>query len=260
MLLALEATRRTVGLNPTAVVIVFMTSNLFGHGLFGVPLGVAATSAFSFVLFGTVLAKRGGSHFFFDLAAVIAGRSPGGPAEISVISSGVYGTLSGSPTSDVVTTGAVTIPLIRRLGYSGSFAGGVEARRHRRLDALFQRSPPAPSAGRGGVDVSVAASCRHHRRASRRGHAAALGRRGRVAPMPILPTTAGGLIEQSRRNPGAASNRLGERSSWSSRMGPLHPAPSAPATPSAPSSRRRASSSSTPRWSRSRSATSSPGP
>ncbi len=149
--LTLEAMRRTVGLGLTVIVIAFMAYNLFGDrlsgplahglitgshfldimifttdGLFGVPLRVAATYAFLFVLFGTTLAKTGGADFFFNLAASLTGRSRGGPAKIAVISSGLYGTISGSPTSDVVTTGSVTIPIMKRIGYHRAFAGGVE--------------------------------------------------------------------------------------------------------------------------------------
>ncbi|MGB7307030.1 MAG: TRAP transporter fused permease subunit [Burkholderiaceae bacterium] len=149
--LTIEAMRRTVGLGLTVLVLIFIAYNLYGDllggpmghgeitgehfldimvfttdGLFGVPLRVAATYAFLFVLFGTALSKTGGADFFFDLAAAISGKSPGGPAKIAVISSGLYGTISGSPTSDVVTTGAVTIPMMKRLGYSSSFAGAVE--------------------------------------------------------------------------------------------------------------------------------------
>jgi len=149
--LTLEATRRTVGLGLTALVGLFIVYNLWGDwfsgplnhgvisyehfldimvfttdGIFGVPLRVAGTYVFLFVLFGTFLARAGGSDFFFDLAASLSGRSPGGPAKIAVVSSGLYGTISGSPTSDVVTTGAVTIPIMKRLGYSGALAGGVE--------------------------------------------------------------------------------------------------------------------------------------
>ena len=151
IILTLEAIRRTVGLGLTIIVIGFIGYNLFGHhlegplshgvitpghfldimafttdGLFGVPLRVAATYAFLFVLFGTLLAKTGGGDFFFNLAASLTGRAKGGPAKIAVISSGLYGTISGSPTSDVVTTGAVTIPMMKRLGYSPAFAGAVE--------------------------------------------------------------------------------------------------------------------------------------
>ncbi|HSG95210.1 MAG TPA: TRAP transporter fused permease subunit, partial [Afifellaceae bacterium] len=95
-------------------------------GLFGVPLRVAATYAFLFVMFGTALAKTGGADFFFNIAASISGRAVGGPAKIAVISSGLYGTISGSPTSDVVTTGSVTIPMMKKMGYRPAFAGAVE--------------------------------------------------------------------------------------------------------------------------------------
>jgi len=149
--LTIEAMRRTVGAGLTLIVIMFMVYNLFGDrlggvlghgpisynhfldimvfttdGLFGVPLRVAATYAFLFVLFGTTLSYAGGSAFFFNLASYLTGRTVGGPAKIAVISSGLYGTISGSPTSDVVTTGAVTIPMMKRLGYRSTFAGAVE--------------------------------------------------------------------------------------------------------------------------------------
>ncbi len=149
--LTIEATRRTVGFGLTSVVMIFLLYNLFGHGLpaglgfrevgynhfldimmftsdglFGVPLRVAATYAFLFVLFGTFLSRAGGADFFFDLASAVAGRRVGGPAKIAVISSGLYGTMSGSPTSDVVTTGSITIPMMQRLGYGKSLSGSVE--------------------------------------------------------------------------------------------------------------------------------------
>ncbi len=149
--LTIEATRRTVGFGLTSVVTLFVLYNLFGHdlpaglgfrevgynhfldimmftsdGLFGVPLRVAATYAFIFVLFGTFLSRAGGADFFFDLASAVAGRRVGGPAKIAVISSGLYGTMSGSPTSDVVTTGSITIPMMQRLGYGKSLSGSVE--------------------------------------------------------------------------------------------------------------------------------------
>lgn len=149
--LTIEATRRTVGFGLTSVVTIFVLYNLFGHGLpaglgfrevgynhfldimmftsdglFGVPLRVAATYAFLFVLFGTFLSRAGGADFFFDLASAVAGRRVGGPAKIAVISSGLYGTMSGSPTSDVVTTGSITIPMMQRLGYGKSLSGSVE--------------------------------------------------------------------------------------------------------------------------------------
>lgn len=150
-LLSIEITRRTTGLGLTTMVLIFVIYNFFGHnlsgvlqhsyidynhfldimvyttdGILGLPVHVAATYAFLFVLFGTVLQQAKGGDFFFDLAAATSGRSPGGPAKIAVVSSGMYGMISGSPTSDVVTTGAITIPIMKRLGYPGALAGAVE--------------------------------------------------------------------------------------------------------------------------------------
>jgi TRAP transporter 4TM/12TM fusion protein len=149
--LTLEATRRTTGPGLTIVVLIFLAYNLYGHvlpppfghgyidfssfidtlmyttdGVFGVPIQVAASYVFLFVMFGALLSKAGGAEFMFQLAAALTGKSPGGPAKIAVISSGMYGMISGSPTSDVATTGAVTIPIMKRLGYSPRFAGAVE--------------------------------------------------------------------------------------------------------------------------------------
>ncbi|MDH5750541.1 MAG: TRAP transporter large permease subunit, partial [Rhodospirillales bacterium] len=149
--ITLEVTRRTTGLGLTALVMLFVLYNLFGDhlggvvshgyisylhfieitvftsdGIFGVPVRVAATYAFLFVMFGTLLQACRGGDFFFDIAAAISGRKPGGPAKVAVLSSGVYGMISGSPTSDVVTTGSITIPIMKRLGYRGALAGAIE--------------------------------------------------------------------------------------------------------------------------------------
>ena len=151
ILLTLEITRRTVGLFLMCLVLTFIAYNLFGDsiegqlghgeislshfvdiniyttdGLFGVPVRVAATYAFLFVMFGTFLEKAKGGDFFFNLAAVVAGKSTGGPAKIAVFSSALFGTMSGSPTSDVVATGSITIPMMKKLGYDRSLAAGVE--------------------------------------------------------------------------------------------------------------------------------------
>ncbi|MEB8385682.1 TRAP transporter fused permease subunit [Rhodobacteraceae bacterium KMM 6894] len=151
ILLTLEITRRTVGLFLMLIVVSFIFYNLFGDrieghlghgvitlghfvdiniyttdGLFGVPVRVAATYAFLFVMFGTFLEKARGGDFFFNLAATLTGRSIGGPAKIAVCSSALFGTMSGSPTSDVVATGSITIPMMKKLGYKPSFAAGVE--------------------------------------------------------------------------------------------------------------------------------------
>lgn len=151
LLLTLEATRRTTGMGLTAVVMLFLLYNRFGSllpppfghgisdytylldilvfttdGVFGVPIKVVASYVFLFVMFGTFLSKAGGGEFFFNLASLVTGKSRGGPAKIAIISSGLYGTMSGSPTSDVVATGSITIPVMKRLGYTARFAGAVE--------------------------------------------------------------------------------------------------------------------------------------
>jgi TRAP transporter 4TM/12TM fusion protein len=151
ILLTLEITRRTTGAGLTVVVLLFIAYNFFGHllggvlqhgyidyvhfidimvyttdGIMGLPARVAATYAFMFVLFGTLLFAAKGADFFFDFAAAISGGSPGGPAKVAVISSGMYGMVSGSPTADVVTTGAVTIPVMKRHGYDPAIAGAIE--------------------------------------------------------------------------------------------------------------------------------------
>jgi TRAP transporter 4TM/12TM fusion protein len=150
-LLSLEATRRTTGVGLTSVVLVFIAYNFLGHhfegvlnhgyidynhfidimifgldGILGLPIRVAASYAFLFVLFGAVLHQAKGGEFFFDLAAAISGKRAGGVAKIAVVSSGLYGMVSGSPTSDVVTTGSITIPMMKRMGYNGAVAGAVE--------------------------------------------------------------------------------------------------------------------------------------
>jgi len=150
-LLTIELTRRTTGLGLTVIVLGFVFYNLYGHllggvlnhgyidynhfldimvyttdGIMGLPARVAATYAFMFVMFGTFLFYAKGSDFFYDFAAAISGRQVGGPAKIAVISSGLYGMISGSPTSDVMTTGAVTIPIMKRLGYRASVAAAIE--------------------------------------------------------------------------------------------------------------------------------------
>ncbi|MBM3598011.1 MAG: TRAP transporter fused permease subunit [Alphaproteobacteria bacterium] len=151
LLLTLEVSRRTTGLGLTVLVLLFFAYDLWGHllsgplghghisfehfldlmvfttdGIFGAPLRVSATYAFLFVMFGTILNLAGGGEFFFRFAAALTGRAVGGPAKIAVISSGLYGTISGNPIADVVTTGSVTIPIMRRLGYPAALAGGIE--------------------------------------------------------------------------------------------------------------------------------------
>ncbi|WP_440995218.1 TRAP transporter permease [Arhodomonas sp. SL1] len=97
------------------------------EGIYGLPLGVAATYVFIFVLFGAFLEVTGAGHFFIDLAYAATGRQRGGPAKASVIASATMGSISGSAIANVVTTGAFTIPLMKRLGYRPTQAAGVEA-------------------------------------------------------------------------------------------------------------------------------------
>lgn len=96
-------------------------------GLIGVPLYVAATYAFLFVLFGTFFQLAGGGQLFFDVAAATTGRFVGGPAKACVVSSALYGSVSGSPVADVATTGPITIPLMERYGISKKNAAAIEA-------------------------------------------------------------------------------------------------------------------------------------
>ncbi len=97
------------------------------EGIYGLPLGVAATFVYIFVLFGAFLEITGAGQFFIDLAYAAAGRQRGGPAKASVIASGLMGSISGSAIANVVTTGAFTIPLMKKLGYKPEEAGGIEA-------------------------------------------------------------------------------------------------------------------------------------
>lgn len=100
---------------------------LGAEGIFGIPLGVAATFIFVFVLFGAFLEVTGAGKFFIDLAYAATGRQRGGPAKAAVVASAGMGSISGSAIANVVTTGAFTIPLMKKLGYRPAQAGGIEA-------------------------------------------------------------------------------------------------------------------------------------
>ena len=153
ILTALEIARRTIGFILPLIILVFMSYALFGpfmpaqilkhpgvdwrqfvnnmyfpsEGIFGVTLWVVSTVVFHFVLFGVVAQRMGLGQFFVDNAMMIAGRYTGGPAKVSVVSSAFFGTISGSSIANTVSTGSLTIPNMKRLGYPGHFAGGVEA-------------------------------------------------------------------------------------------------------------------------------------
>ena len=112
----LEASRRTVG-----------QLYLGQEGIYGIPLGVAASFVFIFILFGALLEVTGAGQFFIDLAYAITGRQRGGPAKAAVVASAAMGSVSGSAIANVVTSGAFTIPLMKKVGYSPEEAGGIEA-------------------------------------------------------------------------------------------------------------------------------------
>lgn len=97
------------------------------EGIYGTPLYVSATYIFLFILFGSFLEKAGMIRLFTDVSLGLVGHRMGGAAKVSVVSSGMMGTISGSGVANVVTTGQFTIPLMKSFGYRSAFAGGVEA-------------------------------------------------------------------------------------------------------------------------------------
>ncbi len=153
IVLVLEITRRALGFVLPMIIIAFILYALLGpympvqvlkhpgvdwhqfinnmyfpaEGIFGVTLWVVSTVVFHFVLFGVVAQRMGLGQFFIDNAMVVAGKYTGGPAKVSVVSSAFFGTISGSSIANTVSTGSLTIPNMKRLGYPGHFAGGVEA-------------------------------------------------------------------------------------------------------------------------------------
>ncbi len=151
-LLVLEAGRRTVGWPIVIVAIVFLVYAYFGQympgllthkgysfarifpflyltdaGIFGIPMGVASRFILLFVIFGAVLERSGAGIFFRDLSLALVGRYTGGPAKAAILFSAFIGSLTGSSTANVVTTGTFTIPLMKKVGYKPAFAAGVEA-------------------------------------------------------------------------------------------------------------------------------------
>ena len=100
---------------------------LTGEGIFGTPAHVVATYVFHFVLFGVIATRIGLGQFFIDIAYCVAGRYSGGPAKVSILSSAMFGMISGSSIANTVTTGSLTIPAMKRIGYQPHFAAAVEA-------------------------------------------------------------------------------------------------------------------------------------
>ncbi len=143
ILLVLEATRRTVGLALPITAVVFLGYGLLianlspsevidqmyltTEGIFGIPLNVSATYLVMFIVFGALVEKSGTGKLFMDFALALAGHTAGGPAKVACMTSAMFGTISGSSTANVMTTGTFTIPLMKRVGYRPAFAGAVEA-------------------------------------------------------------------------------------------------------------------------------------
>ncbi len=100
---------------------------LTDEGIFGTICTISSTYVFLFILFGAFLLKSGAGDFIIQLAKALAGRRVGGPAKIAVVSSGFMGSVSGSAVANTVSTGSMTIPLMKEMGFDPAFAGGVEA-------------------------------------------------------------------------------------------------------------------------------------
>lgn len=152
IVLVFEAARRVMGIALPLICALFLAYGLFGQylpgdlmhrgyaidqivnqlafgteGLYGTPTYVSATYIFLFILFGAFLEQAGMIKLFTDFAMGLFGHKLGGPAKVSVVSSALMGTITGSGVANVVTTGQFTIPLMKRFGYKSAFAGGVEA-------------------------------------------------------------------------------------------------------------------------------------
>lgn len=97
------------------------------EGIFGTVLSVFATYVMPFIVFGVFLQQSGGGAFFIDLARALAGNISGGPAIIAIWGSAIFGSMSGSPVANVVSTGSFTIPMMKKVGFKSEFAGAVEA-------------------------------------------------------------------------------------------------------------------------------------
>ncbi|MEH6405592.1 MAG: TRAP transporter permease [Sneathiella sp.] len=152
LVLVLEAARRSVGPTLPIIAVIFIGYAVFGiyapgvlkhsgsswpglinhlyltkEGIYGLAIGVVAKYVFLFVLFGVLAMRIGLGQLFIDVASVIAGRYSGGPAKVAIFSSALMGTISGSSIANTVTTGSLTIPAMKKVGYPAHFAGAVEA-------------------------------------------------------------------------------------------------------------------------------------
>lgn len=150
--LILEGLRRTSGWSITIIVLAFIILALICHllpsylkgnkieanrllyfltwdstAILGMPLKIISTIVVAFIMFGQALSLSGGSSFFTDISMVIMGKYRGGPAKIAIVASSLFGTISGSTVANVVSTGVVTIPLMKQAGYRSHIAGAIEA-------------------------------------------------------------------------------------------------------------------------------------
>jgi len=173
LLLSLEISRRVLGWSMTIIGIVFVLYLRYGYllydlpildafahrgrdfdrvatilyfdqeGVFGVMANVLVTYVILFIFFGAFLRKSGASRFFIDLPLALAGRTVGGPAKVSVIASALFGSISGSAIANTVSTGAFTIPLMKRAGFKPHVAGAIEPAAS--IGGMFM--PPVMGAG-----------------------------------------------------------------------------------------------------------------
>ncbi|MGV8938709.1 MAG: TRAP transporter permease [Allorhizobium sp.] len=152
LLITLEAARRAVGPTLPAIALIFIAFAVFGpimpgplkhggtswlglinhiymtnQGIYGIAIGVMAQYVFLFILFGILATRIGLGQLFIDLAMALAGRYAGGPAKVAICASAFMGSISGSSIANTVTTGALTIPAMKRVGYPAHFAAAVEA-------------------------------------------------------------------------------------------------------------------------------------
>lgn len=139
----LEATRRVIGLALPITAVIFLIYGFWlfqkeptrvleqlymgTEGIFGIPLSVSATYVLIFVLFGSFMERTGTGQLFMDFAMALTGHTAGGPGKVSVVSSSLFGTISGSAVANVMVDGPISIPLMKRSGFPPHFAAGVEA-------------------------------------------------------------------------------------------------------------------------------------
>ncbi len=151
LLLILEATRRAVGLPLVIIASLFILYGFIGpylpeliahrgygfrrvvdhlyltmEGIFGIPLWVSSTFVYAFVLFGAIFERSGAGTYLLKLAMSLVGHTRGGPAKVSVIASAFFGTISGSGVANTATIGTMTIPMMKKVGFSPELAGGID--------------------------------------------------------------------------------------------------------------------------------------